>query len=181
VADVARLRQAQQSTPMDVSAVRIVLEDGSELPQRGRLLFADLSVDPSSAQVLLRTEVANPGARLLPGMYVRARLVQGEIGGAMLVPQQAVTRGPQGDSALVVGADGKPMPRKLKINGASGASWIVTEGLQPGDQVIVEGFQKMRPGGTVKTVPWAGPAGAATPRPASAPAAAAAAAPAASR
>ena len=168
VADVARLRQSQQATPADLSAVRIVLEDGTELPQRGRLLFADLSVDPTSAQVLLRTEVTNPGERLLPGMYVRARLVQGEIGGAMLVPQQAVTRGPQGDSALVVGADGKPTPRKLKISGASGARWIVTEGLQPGDQVIVEGFQKMRPGAPVKPVPWAGPAASAA-RPASAP------------
>ena len=181
VADVARLRQAQQATPVDLSAVRIVLEDGSELPQRGRLLFADLSVDPSSAQVLLRTEVANPGARLLPGMYVRARLVQGEIGGAMLVPQQAVTRGPQGDSALVVGADGKPAPRKLKISSASGSNWIVTDGLKPGEQVIVEGFQKMRPGGTVKPVPWAGPAGAGAARPASAPTAASAPAASASR
>jgi len=183
VAEVARLRQAQQATPVDLSAVRIVLEDGTELPQRGRLLFADLSVDPTSAQVLLRTEVANPGARLLPGMYVRARLVQGEIGGAMLVPQQAVTRGPQGDSALVVGADGKPAPRKLKISGASGTQWIVVDGLKPGDQVIVEGFQKMRPGGTVKPVPWAGPAAKPVAAAASspAPAAASAAAPAASR
>ncbi len=68
-----------------------MLDDGSELPQRGRLMFADLSVDPTSAQVTLRTEVANPQAPLLPGMYVRTRLVQGQIAGAMLVPQQAVT------------------------------------------------------------------------------------------
>ena len=95
----------------DLSAVRIVLDDGSELPQRGRLLFSDLSVDPSSAQVTLRTEVANPQAQLLPGMYVRTRLVQGQIAGAMLVPQQAVTRGPQGDSVLVVGEGGKAAPR----------------------------------------------------------------------
>ena len=101
VADVARLRKARPRparTGADLASVRIVLEDGSELPQRGRLMFADLSVDPTSAQVTLRTEVANPQAQLLPGMYVRTRLVQGQIAGAMLVPQQAVTRGPQGDT-----------------------------------------------------------------------------------
>jgi membrane fusion protein, multidrug efflux system len=174
VAEVARLRKAANATPADLAAVRVVLEDGSELPQRGRLMFSDLSVDPTSAQVTLRTEVANPQALLLPGMYVRTRLVQGQIAGAMLVPQQAVTRGPQGDSVLVVGADGKPAPRNVKIGGASGSNWIVLDGLKAGEQVIVEGFQKMRPGSPVKPVPWAGAAAAAAP--AAAPAAPAASA-----
>ena len=88
------------------------------MPQRGRLLFSDLSVDPTSAQVTLRAEVANPQALLLPGMYVRTRLVQAQIAGAMLVPQQAVTRGPQGDSVLVVGEGGMAAPRTVKIGGA---------------------------------------------------------------
>ena len=158
VAEVARLRKAATATAADLSAVRIVLEDGSELPQRGRLLFSDLSVDPTSAQVTLRTEVANPQALLLPGMYVRTRLVQGQIAGAMLVPQQAVTRGPQGDSVLVVGEGGKAAPRNIKIGGASGSNWIVLDGLKAGEQVIVEGFQKMRPGAPVKPVPWTGAA-----------------------
>jgi membrane fusion protein (multidrug efflux system) len=159
VADVARLRQfaaAQGKSAPDAAAVRVVLDDGSELPQRGRLLFSDLSVDPTTAQVTLRAEVANPQARLLPGMYVRTRLVQGRIAGAMLLPQQAVTRGAQGDSVLVVGEGGRPMPRPVTIGGASGASWIVLDGLKPGEQVIVEGFQKMRPGAPVKPVPWSG-------------------------
>ncbi|MGL6111824.1 MAG: efflux RND transporter periplasmic adaptor subunit [Rubrivivax sp.] len=170
VAEVARLRKqatAAGTTAADLAAVRIVLDDGSELPQRGRLMFSDLSVDPSSAQVTLRTEVANPQAQLLPGMYVRARLVQGQIAGAMLVPQQAVTRGPQGDTVLVVGEDGKPATRTVSIGGAAGSNWIVQDGLKPGEQVIVEGFQKMRPGASVKPVPWAGsaaaPPGAAAP------------------
>ena len=170
VADVARLRQAATAggkTAADAAPVRVLLDDGSELPQRGRLLFSDLSVDPTSGQVTLRTEVANPQARLLPGMYVRTRLVQGEIGNAVLVPQQAVTRGPQGDTVLVVGEGGKPAPRPVKISGSTGAQWIVTQGLQAGEQVIVEGFQKMRPGAPVKAVPWAGQA-AATAAPASA-------------
>jgi membrane fusion protein, multidrug efflux system len=156
VAEVARLRKAASMAPADLSAVRIVLDDGSELPQRGRLMFSDLSVDPTSAQVTLRTEVANPQGLLLPGMYVRTRLVQGQIAGAMLVPQQAVTRGPQGDSVMVVGEGGKAAPRTVKIGGASGSNWIVLEGLKAGEQVIVEGFQKMRPGAPVKPVPWAG-------------------------
>jgi len=176
VAEVARLRKAATATAADLSAVRVVLEDGSELPQRGRLLFSDLSVDPTSGQVTLRTEVANPQAQLLPGMYVRTRLVQGQIADAMLVPQQAVTRGPQGDSVLVVGEGGMATPRNIKVSGASGSNWIVLDGLKAGEQVIVEGFQKMRPGAPVKPVPWTG---AAVARPA--PAAASAPASAASR
>jgi membrane fusion protein (multidrug efflux system) len=156
VADVARLRKLANSAAPDLSAVRIVLDDGTELPQRGKLMFADLSVDPTSAQVTLRTEVANPQALLLPGMYVRTRLVQGQVSGAMLLPQQAVTRGPQGDTVLVVGEDGKPAPRKVKIGGVDGTRWIVLDGLKAGEQVIVEGFQKMRPGAPVKPVPWTG-------------------------
>ena len=175
VADVARLRKAANAAAPDLSAVRVVLDDGTELPQRGRLLFADLSVDPTSAQVTLRTEIANPQGLLLPGMYVRTRLVQGQIAGAMRVPQQAVTRGPQGDTVLVVGADGKPAPRNIKVGGSIGSDWIVLDGLKAGDQVIVEGFQKMRPGAPVKPVPWAGPASAAAPAASAAPAAAAAA------
>lgn len=173
VAEVARLRKAATTAAADLSAVRIVLDDGSELPQRGRLLFSDLSVDPTSGQVTLRTEVANPQALLLPGMYVRIRLVQGQIAGAMLVPQQAVTRGPQGDSVLVIGEGGKATPRNIKVGGASGSNWIVLDGLKAGEQVIVEGFQKMRPGAPVKPVPWTGtavarPAPAAASAPASA-------------
>jgi membrane fusion protein (multidrug efflux system) len=160
-ADVSRLRQAARAAggqPAQSTPVRIVLEDGTELPQRGRLLFSDISVDPTTAQVTLRAEVPNPQSRLLPGMYVRARLVQGSIEGAILVPQQAVTRGSQADTVLVVGADGKPAPRPVKIAGAQGEQWIVLEGLKSGEQVIVEGFQKMRPGAPVKPVPWAGDA-----------------------
>jgi membrane fusion protein (multidrug efflux system) len=165
VADVERLRRLASPNGNgaggDAVAVRIVLDDGSELPQRGRLLFSDLSVDPTSAQVTLRAEVPNPKARLLPGMYVRTRLVQGRIEGAVLLPQQAVTRGPQGDTVLVVGAGGQPAPRTVRIGGATGTQWIVTDGLKAGEQVIVEGFQKMRPGAPVKPVPWAAAASAA--------------------
>lgn len=181
VADVARLRQAVGvgGQPATGSApVRIVLDDGQELAQSGRLLFSDLSVDPSSGQVTLRAEVPNPQARLLPGMYVRSRLVQGRIDNAVLLPQQAVTRTAQADTVLVVGADGKPAPRPVRIGGSFNAQWIVLDGLQAGEQVVVEGFQKMRPGAPVKPVPWAGAATAAPGAASATPAAAAVLAPA---
>jgi membrane fusion protein (multidrug efflux system) len=167
VADFERLRRSAAADGKAVAQsapVRVVLDDGSELPQGGRLLFSDLTVDPTSAQVTLRAEVPNPQARLLPGMYVRTRLVQGQIANAMLVPQQAVTRGPQGDSVIVVGDGGMPAPRPVKVGGSAGSRWIVLDGLKPGEQVIVEGFQKMRPGAPVKPVPWvaAAPASAAS-------------------
>jgi membrane fusion protein (multidrug efflux system) len=158
--DVLRLRKAiaarQVRSAGDGSVpVRVVLEDGSELPQKGKLLFTDLTVDATSGQITLRAEVPNPDGMLLPGQYVRVRLSQAEIPSGMLLPQQAVTRSNQGDTVLVVGADNKPAPRPVKIGNAQGNQWVVLDGLKPGEQVIVDGFQKMMvPGAPVKTVPW---------------------------
>lgn len=158
--DLLRLRKAMAAQQMRGSgkggaAVRIVLEDGSELPRSGRLLFSDLNVDPTSGQVTLRAEVPNPDGMLLPGQYVRVRLAQAELPSAMLLPQQAVTRSNQGDSVLVVGADGIPARRQIKLGANQNNQWIVLDGLQPGEQVIVEGFQKMMvPGAPVKASPW---------------------------
>jgi membrane fusion protein (multidrug efflux system) len=136
-------------------AVTVINEDGSELPRKGRLLFSDVTVDPTSGQVTLRAEVANPDSMLLPGQYVRVRLSQEQLPAAIVVPQQAVNRGGQGDTVIVVGADGKPAPRPVKIGSQQGANWIVLDGLKPGEQVVVDGFQKMMvPGAPVKAVPW---------------------------
>ncbi len=152
----------------DAVAVTVVLEDGSLLPQPGRLLFSDLSVDATTGQVTLRAEVPNADGQLLPGQYVRVRLSQAELQGGILLPQQAVTRTQQGDTVLVVGEGNKPGPRPVKIRQGQNGQWVVTEGLKAGDRVIVDGFQKMFvPGAPVTPVPWT-PAG-----PASAPAAAA--------
>jgi len=159
--------------------VRVILEDGSEHTQPGKLLFADLSVDQATGQVTLRAEVPNPRAMLLPGMYVRVRLEQAKAANALLLPQQAVTRSPQGDSVMVVAADGKVNPRPVKIGGSQNGHWVVLEGLQPGEQVMVDGFQKLRPNQPVKPVPWratAAMAGAPASAAASVPAAAAASA-----
>ncbi len=164
----------------DAVAVRVVLEDGTELPKPGKLLFSDLTVDATSGQVTLRAEVPNAEGLLLPGQYVRVRLAQAELPSGFLVPQQAVTRTQKGDSVLVVGEGNKPGPRPVKVAQAQGGQWVVTEGLNAGDQVIVDGFQKMFvPGAPVNPVPWA-PPGAAKPAAAasaatSAPAAASAA------
>jgi membrane fusion protein (multidrug efflux system) len=136
-------------------AVQIVMEDGSVLPHAGRLLFSDLTVDPTSGQVTLRAEVPNHDGLLLPGQYVRVRLAQAELPGGFLVPQQAVTRSNDGDTVLVVGEGNKPGPRKITIGGAQQGQWVVTGGLKAGDKVIVDGFQKMMaPGAPVTPVPW---------------------------
>ena len=171
--DLLRLRKAmaspqQRGAGKSGAAVRIALEDGSELARSGRLLFSDLNVDPTSGQVTLRAEVPNPDGMLLPGQYVRVRLAQSELPSAMLLPQQAVTRTNQGDSVLVVGSDGVPIKRQIKIGGNQNNQWIVLDGLKSGEQVIVEGFQKMMaPGAPVKASTWnpAGKAAQMTPAP----------------
>ena len=160
----------------DSASVKIVLEDGSEYPIGGRLLFSDLSVDPTSGQITLRAEVPNPGGLLLPGMYVRVRLEQAETPTGIVVPQQAVTRGTSGDSVMVVGADGKVAPRPVKVGSAAeGGQWVILEGLKPGEMVMVDGFQKLRGNAPVKPVPWQPPGSAPAGAPASAPPAASAA------
>jgi membrane fusion protein (multidrug efflux system) len=180
-AEVLNLRRAldqgrlKRSGP-DGTQVKVVLEDGSTYGQPGRLLFSDLQVDPTSGQVTLRAELPNPTGLLLPGMYVRVLVEQAKAANAILLPQQAVTRSTQGDSVMVVGADGQVAPRQVKVGGAQNGHWVILEGLKAGEQVMVDGFQKLRPGAPVKAVPWsAAPANAASgARPgASAPAAAA--------
>ena len=182
--EVLNLRRALEQGRLkrsgaDGAQVRVLLEDGSEHSQAGRLLFADLTVDPATGQVTIRAEVPNPRAMLLPGMFVRVQLEQAKAQNALLLPQQAVTRSAQGDSVMVVGPDGQVAQRSVKLGGAQAGQWVVLEGLKAGEKVMVDGFQKLRPGSPVKPVPWtpggvaAGPAG--TPAvPASRPASAAA-------
>ena len=180
VSDITKLRKSfasGQAKALGVSIpVRIALDDGTELPQGGRLLFSDLTVDQTSGQVNVRAKVPNPDGALMPGMYVRGRIAQQQVSSAVLLPQQAVQRTTQNDTVMVVGADGRPAVRVVKLGGNENGNWIVLEGLKPGEQVIVDGFQKIRPGTTVRPVPWNASAPATA-----APAAASAASPAASR
>lgn len=174
--EVLRMRKAIASKQLRASGdgsvpVHIVLEDGSELPKPGKLLFSDLTVDATSGQITLRAEVPNTDGLLLPGQYVRVRLSQTELPSGILLPQQAVTRTNQGDTVLVVGEGGKPGPRPVKIGGSSiNNQWVILDGLKDGEQVIVDGFQKMMvPGAPVKPVPWKpAAAAAAAPAPAAA-------------
>ncbi|MDI1364533.1 MAG: efflux RND transporter periplasmic adaptor subunit, partial [bacterium] len=131
--------------------VTLKLEDGSTYPVAGRLEFSDVTVDPSTGSVGLRATFANPNGVLLPGMYVRATLSAGTAQNGMLIPQPAVTRDPKGNATvMVVGAKGLAEPRPITVSQTIGDKWLVTDGLKPGDQVIVEGLQKVRPGAPVK-------------------------------
>lgn len=143
--------------------VKLLLEDGTSYPQTGILKFSEVAVDPSTGSITLRADFPNPKQTLLPGMFVRAVVEEGVNEQAILVPQRGVTRNPKGEAlAMVIGAEEKVEPRPIKVTRTVGDSWLVSEGLKPGDRVIVEGLQKGRPGTQVKAVPFgAKPAGAA--------------------
>jgi membrane fusion protein (multidrug efflux system) len=174
--------QLKRAPGTEAASVRLVLDGQGEYAQAGRLLFSDLTVDSTTGQITLRAEIPNPKGQLLPGLYVRVRLEQSQAANAFPVPQQAVTRDNKGDSVMIVGADGKVAPRKVKVSSAKGANWVVVDGLKDGEQVMVDGFQKLRGDAPVKPVPWhpvdvsAAAAGAAAPAAAKAPAASAASA-----
>ena len=135
--------------------VRLLLEDDSRYPWEGALQFRDVTVDPTTGSVILRVVFPNPKGVLLPGMFVRAIVEEGVNPKAILVPQQAVSRDPKGNPvALIVDAEGKVGQRMLTLDRAIGDAWLVSSGLAPGDRVIVEGMQKVRPGAPVKAVPF---------------------------
>ena len=133
--------------------VTLVLEDGTEYPHPGSLQFTDITVDQSTGSVTVRALFPNPESVLLPGMFVRARIEQGERQNAFLVPQVGVTHDPKGNAtALVVGPDNKVMPRTLTLAGTRGDLWVVESGLEDGDRVIVGGLQRVQPGAPVQVV-----------------------------
>ena len=153
-AELLQLRREIEAGTLQGTAevpVDIILEDGSAYPQQGRLSFAETMVDPSTGAVALRVVVPNPDQLLLPGMFVRANVANGERGSAILAPQQGITRDPRGNaSAMVVGADGKVEQRAVKVSRSIGDKWLVDDGLKAGDKVIVEGLQKIKPGAEVQ-------------------------------
>jgi membrane fusion protein, multidrug efflux system len=143
-----------QSAGSGGAKVKLLLEDGREYGVPGVLQFADVTVDPSTGSIALRALFPNPRRELLPGMFVRARLEEGVNPEALLVPQQGVSRDQKGlPTALVVNAQNKVERRQLVTDRAVGDAWLVTSGVKPGEQVIVEGLQKVRPGADVKPVP----------------------------
>lgn len=167
--DALQLKRAMSSGKVQGTAhadVRIILDDGTTYGLPGKLLFTDLSVDPASGQVSLRAQIPNPNQQLLPGLYVRVQLSQGQVASGVLLPQQAVTRNSTGDTVMVVDEQGNVSPRPVKLGGAVGQQWVVLSGLQAGEQVMVDGFQKLRPKTPVKAVPWQPEASASSPQPA---------------
>lgn len=139
------------------SDVELILPDGTKYPLTGKLQFRDVSVDPTTASVTLRMVFPNPDGVLLPGMFVRAVVKEGENDDAILIPQQTVARDPKGiPYVLLVDANGKVEQRKLTLDRAIKDQWLVSSGLAPGDRVIAEGMQKVRAGVAVKEVPLAG-------------------------
>ncbi|SOE95103.1 membrane fusion protein, multidrug efflux system [Burkholderia sp. D7] len=142
-----------QQAGSDGAVVHLVMEDGSDYPHAGKLLFSDITVDATTGSVTLRSVFPNPEGALLPGMFVRARLEEGVNQQAITVPQLAVSRASDGSaSVLTVGADRKVAQTTVTTSSANGADWIVTSGLKAGDRVIVSGSQKARTGGLVKAV-----------------------------
>ncbi len=136
------------------AAVRLVLEDGSDYHQPGRVQFAEPVVDTATGSVTLRATFPNPDGLLLPGMYVRARLAQATATDAILVPQAGISRDPQGQATvMLVGPGNKAVQRKVKADRTIGAAWLVSGGLKPGDKVIVEGLGKVKPNQPIRPVP----------------------------
>lgn len=160
--ELLRLRRSLESGVLKSSEpgearVRLQLDDGSEYAHAGRLLFSEAAVDATTGQVTLRGEFPNPDGDLLPGMYVRVLIEQGIQQDALAVPQQAVQRDTGGQAQIyVVSDDNVAELRTVRVGRIAGDRWVVESGLEAGERVVVEGFQKVRPGAPVTAELWAG-------------------------
>jgi membrane fusion protein, multidrug efflux system len=160
ISELNELRRALDSGDLERIApesarVRLKLDDGSLYPYAGRLLFSEATVDYGTGQVRLRGEFPNPKGELLPGMYVRVQIEQGIDSDSLAVPQQAVQRnGAGGSEVFVVDAEDMATLTEVRTGAAIEDSWLVLDGLKPGDRVVVEGFQKISTGTKVVAAPW---------------------------
>ncbi len=145
-------RMDSQSANGDPLPVALVLPDGGDYPHAGSLDFSDSAADPRTGTLSMRAVIPNPEHHLLPGMFVNLRLTLGHLEQAFLLPQATLQRSPQGASVLVVNGEGKVEVRQVVTHGTTQDAWIATGALQEGDQVILEGVQKVRPGGDAKAV-----------------------------
>jgi len=129
--------------------LELVLSDGSTYPQKGRFLFADRQVNPTTGAIMLIGQFPNPGNALRPGQYGKVRAAVGTQGKALLVPQRAVTELQGTYQVAVVTEDNKVNFETVTVGNRVGSQWIITDGLKGGERVIVEGIQKVRPGAQV--------------------------------
>jgi membrane fusion protein (multidrug efflux system) len=145
----------------DVTArVTLTFDDGTPYPKEGTLQFSEVMVDPTTGSVTLRAEFPNPDAMLLPGMFVRARIVTRIVPNALLVPQRGISFNARGNAtALIVDDEGIVQLRTLTVGQAVGSNWLVTDGLDAGDRVIVEGLQFVRVGQPARAMPFQGESG----------------------
>jgi membrane fusion protein (multidrug efflux system) len=159
-ADLLKLRQAlAQGGAVSTSAqVHLTLPDGSDYGFTGTVEFSQVIVDQSTGTVTIRARFANPQSILLPGMYVTARFAQAVQTSAILVPQQAISRSPQGNATLfVVGPGNRAVQRTVVADRTQGADWVVTQGLAPGEKVITQGLANLKDGAQIKPVPASAP------------------------
>jgi membrane fusion protein (multidrug efflux system) len=159
VAAMEQMRSAQTSgnvtlSDPDKASVQITLPDGSAYGEAGVLDFSDTSVNPATGSVNLRAKIPNPKHSLLPGMYVTLKANLGEQHNVFLVPQQAVQRDTVGAYVMTVDADGKVERKDVTMADMTGADWVITGGLKPGDQVVVSGIQNVKAGAPAKATPW---------------------------
>ena len=153
-----RTELSGKDTHRDGTPVRLALPNGQDYPIEGRLKFSEVTVDQTTGSVTVRATFANPHGVLLPGLSVRARIIEGTQPQGILVPQAGIARNDRGDAtALVLGPDNVVQPRVVTTRQTVGDKWLVTGGLRPGDKVLVEGLVGVMPG--MKVVPHpAGPA-----------------------
>ncbi len=159
-ADLLALRRAlaQGGAVSTRANVHLLLPDGSDYGYTGTVEFSNVVVDQATGAVTLRATFANPQALLLPGMFVKARFAQAIDTSAFLVPQQAVTRDPQGNATLwLVGPNNTAVQRTISADRTQGQYWVVTNGLAANDKVITQGTANLTPGAKIKAVPQTAP------------------------
>lgn len=143
-----------QLTEPSKTTVKVTLPDSTPYPELGTVDFSAPTVDPSTGSVTLRALLPNPTFRLLPGMYVNLQLALGQRHNAFLIPQAAVQRDITGPYVLVVDKNGKVSHHNVTTNGTQGVNWVITSGLDAGDEVIVSGVQVVQIGAQARTEPW---------------------------
>ncbi len=158
--EILRLREAERTGEVtladhDKANLQVILPDGRPYPEIGTVDFADVTVDPTNGALAFRGVIPNPDRLLYPGMFVNIRLLLGRQNHAFLVSQQAVRRDSTGAYVQVVGNDGKVALKRVQAEAMLGTDWIVTEGLSDGDEVIVSGVDKVKPGMLARAVPYA--------------------------
>ncbi|HXS28522.1 MAG TPA: efflux RND transporter periplasmic adaptor subunit [Steroidobacteraceae bacterium] len=157
--EILRLRDEEQTGDVtlverDKAHLQIILPNGAAYPEIGTVDFASVTVDPTNGAIAFRGIIANPDRLLLPGMFVNIRLIIGTQNHAFLVTQAAVRRDSTGAFVQVVGSDGRVVQKRVRAETMLGSNWIITQGLEDGDQVIVSGVDKVKPGMLARAVPY---------------------------